>query len=183
MSMIIAARPEIQPYSQTNKKNSADKAGTEFSGRVMKCVQAGGQKVMLNQDALMSYASQQTGESVNIYRAGNYTKEHPVYMIKGLDKDGKEFSQEVDARNIDPEYCSYNELMVLNLETGRTSPADNLHAAVVRDQAGIDSYFEQRDFMSVIEAVMQDHKKMGSWDSYLAYDQWMQSLLKITANR
>lgn len=46
----------------------------EFSKNVMKCVAEGGRKVMLCSDALMSYASPQTGESVNIYRAENYSE-------------------------------------------------------------------------------------------------------------
>lgn len=76
----------------------------------------------------MSYASPRTGESVNIYRAENYSKENPVYILKGLDASGNPFEREVDAGRIDPNRCSFNELMVLNVETGHTSPDDYLHA-------------------------------------------------------
>lgn len=166
-----------KPYSNTSRRPNTVNTSTEFTSRVMTCVQARSQKVMLRQDALMSYASPQTGESVNIYKSDNYSSDHPIYILKGLDKDGREFELEIDASKINPDHCSYNELMVRNLETGRTSPADYLHAVAVRDKSGIQSYFEQKDFISYIKAVMYDHKRMGSWDSYLAYDRWMQSLL------
>ena len=60
------------------------KAGDEvqFPKNVMKCVASGEQKVMLCQDALMSYASPQTGESVNIYRSDSYTVDNPIYIMK-----------------------------------------------------------------------------------------------------
>ncbi len=180
MNIGTSAGIGINPYVNTTHTSKQQKSDTGFTGSVMKCVQAGRQKVMLCQDALMSYASPQTGESVNIYKSPDYSTENPVYLLKGLDRNGKEFVQEVNAHNIDPAYCSYNELMVLNLETGHTSPGDYLRAVAVRDQADIQSYFASKDFLSYINAVMSDHKRMGSWDSYLAYDQWLQSLRSYT---
>lgn len=49
-----------------------------------------------------------TGESVNICRAENYSEEHPIYLIKGLDAEGNAYEQEVDASKINPNHCSYN---------------------------------------------------------------------------
>ena len=57
---------EMPPsYGGTTKTT---KAGDEvqFPQNAMKCVASGEQNVMLCQDALMSYASPQTGESVSI---------------------------------------------------------------------------------------------------------------------
>ncbi len=51
----------------------------------MKCTGTTTQKAALYSDALMSYASPQTGESVNIYKAVNYSEDNPLYVIKGLD--------------------------------------------------------------------------------------------------
>lgn len=141
------------------------------------CTAQGSHKVMLCRDALMSYASPQTGESVNIYRADNYSKENPMYVIKGLDAEGNGFENEVDAGKIDPTHCSYNELMVLNVETGRTSAGDYLHSVAVRDQSGAGSYFEKKDYIAYMQAVMKDYQKMGNWDSYLSMDKWLQSIM------
>lgn len=152
----------------------------QFPQNVMKCVACGSQKVMLCQDALMSYASPQTGESVNIYRSDSYTEDNPIYIIKGLDADGNAYEQEVDASKINPNRCSYNELMVLNVETGHTSPSDYLHAVAVRDKAGTDSFFESTNYIAYMEAVMKDMKMLGQWDTYLSYDKWIQDILKYT---
>lgn len=45
--------------SAGTKSAGTANTGVDFCGQVMKCVSAGGQKVMLNSDALMSYASPQ----------------------------------------------------------------------------------------------------------------------------
>ena len=138
----------INPYIQVQNIPSAqtDHAKTEsgFTEKVMTCVSAGSQKVMLRSDALMSYASPQTGESVNIYRSDRYTKENPIYLLKGLDASGREFSYEVDASKINPNRCSYNELMVLNLETGGNTPENYLHAVMMRDKAGLQAILNRR---------------------------------------
>ena len=117
-------------------------------------------------------------ESVNIYRAVNYSECNPLYVIKGLDADGNEFEEMVDASKINPNNCSFNELMVLNVETGHTSPSDYLRAVAVRANADADSYFEKSDYIAYAQEVMEDYKTLGNWDSYLAMDKWIQSLLK-----
>ena len=152
----------------------------QFSQNVMKCVAIGDKKAMLCQDALMSYASPQTGESVNIYRSDSYTEDNPIYIIKGLDADGNAYEQEVDASKINPNRCSYNELMVLNVETGHTSPSDYLHAVAVQDKAGTDSFSESTNYIAYMEAVMKDMKMLGQWDTYLSYDKWIQDIIKYT---
>ena len=113
MSMTISGSTNINVPAAAKQAGRQQKTQSGFAGQVLKCVQAGGQKVLLCQDALMSYASPQTGESVNIYRSKNYSADNPVYLLKGLDKDGREFEQEIHAQEIDPHNCSYNELMVL----------------------------------------------------------------------
>lgn len=174
----------VNPYSGT--ENAAKSGKNEKTGGmsgVMKCVAAGNQKVSLCSDALMSYASPQTKESVNIYKADNYSPENPLYRITGLDADGNEFEEIIDASKINPGRCSYNELMVLNLETGHTSPKDYLHAVAVRDKAGVDSYFAKTNYIAYAQEVMKDHKTMGNWTSYLFYDKWIQSLIAYAAKK
>ena len=55
---------------------------------------------------------------------------------------------------------SFNELMVLNVETGHTSPKDYLHAVAVRENAGTHSYSQTSDYISHIESVMKDMKTL-----------------------
>ena len=98
----------VAGYSYTYQVSKAENKTTDpmvklgdevqFSKNVIKCTQAGNQKVMLCSDALMSYASPETGESVNIYKAEKYAKDNPVYIIKGLD--AMEKMQSVEVRTI-----------------------------------------------------------------------------------
>lgn len=105
-------------------QKKVQQAGGDFQNTVMKCTGTTTQKTALYSDALMSYASPQTGESVNIYKAANYSEDNPLYVIKGLDIDGNEFEETVEASKINSNNYSFNELMVLNVETGQTSPGD-----------------------------------------------------------
>ena len=172
----------ITPPVQTPQNKKTDRTPeSDYKKSVMKCVRSGNQEVLLCSDALMSYASPQTGESVNIYRAENYSKENPIYVLKGLDASGNPFEQEVDASKINPRHCSFNELMVLNVETGHTSPSDYLHAVAARDKAGAGSYFDQMDYLSYAKQVMEDMKTVGSWDNYLSCGRWIDSLLKYVS--
>ena len=166
------------PYAKTVIANKVKQVCEDFQDTVMKCTGTTTQKAAVYSDALMSYASPQTGESVNIYRAVNYSEGNPLYVIKGLDADGNEFEEMVDASKINPNNCSFNELMVLNVETGHTSPSDYLRAAAVRANADADSYFEKADYIAYAQEVMEDYKTLGNWDSYLAMDKWIQSLLQ-----
>ncbi len=134
----------------------------------------GTQKVMLCSDALMSYASPKTGESVNIYHADNYSKENPVYIIKGLDKYGNEFEKEVNAKEINPNCCSYNDMMILNLETGNAS--SRLESVMMFDKSGRDSYFDEADYTAAIKSLMKDFKTLGCWDSYIFMDKWLNDI-------
>ena len=90
------------PYAKTGITNKVKQAGGDFQNTVMKCTGTTTQKATLYSDALMSYASPQTGESVNIYKAMNYSEENPLYVIKGLDAEGNEFEEMVDASKINP---------------------------------------------------------------------------------
>ena len=171
------------PYAKTGTTNKVQQAGGDFQNTVIKCTRATTQETALYSDVLMSYASPQTGESVNIYKAMNYSEDNPLYVIKGLDADGNEFEETVDASKINPNNCSFNELMVLNVETGHTSPSDYLRAAAVRANAGASSYREQVDYMVSAKEVMEDYRTVGSWDSYLVMDKWIQSLLEYTQQK
>ena len=174
---------DYYPTGYTNNKTFKTGDEVQFSKNVMACVAGGGKKVMLCSDAVMSYASPQTGESVNIYRANHYSKENPIYIIKGIDANGNAYEQEIDAGKIDPNHCSYNEMMVLNVETGHTSPSDYLHSVAMRDKSGTGSYFESTDYIAHAKKVMSDMKTLGSWDRYLSYDRWINDIVNYCKNK
>lgn len=180
MSIKIIDYNGVDPYAKTAGVTKTEVAEADFQKKVMKCTGTTTQETALYSDALMSYASPQTGESVSIYKPDCYSKDNPIYVVKGINANGNEFEEIVDARKINPKNCSFNELMVLNVETGNTSPSDYLRAAAVRANAGVSSYFEQADYIACAKEVMEDYRTVGSWDSYLAMDKWIQRLLEYT---
>lgn len=177
MSIKIIDYNGVDPYAKTAGVTKTEVAEADFQKTVMKCTGTSTQETALYSDALMSYASPQTGESVSIYKADCYSKDNPIYVVKGINANGNKFEEMVDARKINPKNCSFNELMVLNVETGHTSPKDYLRVAALRANADADSYFEKADYILHAQEVMEDYKTLGNWDSYLAMDKWLQSLL------
>ncbi len=159
-----------------NHAGRSGRAAGDFGRAVIQRSMKGGHEITLSKDALISYANPQTGESAGIYRADEYSKDNPVYIIKGRDADGNEFEKKIDAGAVDPNHCSYHEMMVLNMETGRTSPDDYLRAVITRDKAGVKSLAEKTDYIACARAVMNDYKALGNWNLYLAMDKWIQGL-------
>jgi len=48
----------------------------------------------------------------NVYRADDYSDDNPVYLVKGIDKNGKKYEQTVDVSKVNPSYhekADYNE--------------------------------------------------------------------------
>ncbi len=164
----------------SDKSNSVHSKQGDFKKNVLTCVGMGTQKVMLRSDALISYASPKTGESVNIYHADDYSKENPVYIIKGLDRYGNEFEKEVNAKEINPNCCSYNDMMILNLETGNANDSSYLKSAMMFDKSGTDSYFAKADYTAAMKSLMKDFKTLGCWDSYIFMDKWLNDIWDYT---
>ena len=161
----------------SGKSSSIHSKQGDFKKNVLTCVGMGTQKVMLCSDALISYASPKTGESVNIYHADNYSKDNPMYIIKGLDKYGNEFEKEVNAKEINLNCCSYNDMMILNLETDNANDSSYLKSVMMFDKSGRDSYFDEADYTAAIQSLMKDFKTLGCWDSYIFMDKWFNDIL------
>ncbi len=164
--------------TQTNPIPKIEKVSEEFQNKVLQQYSSiEKEQQLLSSDVLMSYASPQTKELVNIYKSKEYSKHHLVYILKGLDVDGIAFEQEINASKVTLEKCNYNELMVLNLEIGYNSFKDYLHAVIVQEKAGVATYFDEANFLIAIKEVMEDQKTWENWSSYVAYDKWIQKLI------
>ena len=57
-------------------------------------VKTTGNIVHITPDALFSIYDAKTGESANVYRADEYSEENPLYIVKGMDKNGNEYEQQ-----------------------------------------------------------------------------------------
>ena len=50
-------------------------------------------------------------------------------------------------------------------------------------KAGTDSFSESTNYIAYMEAVMKDMKMLGQWDSYLAYDKWLNDITTYVSKR
>lgn len=54
------------------------------------------------------------GQNFSVYKAKEYSKEHPLLTIKGKDMEGNAYEQQVNPFEINPYNASYAEIMALN---------------------------------------------------------------------
>lgn len=139
--------------------------------------------VYITPDALFSIYDAKTGESANVYKADDYSEENPLYIVKGMDKNGNEYEQTVDVSKVNPNSCSYTEMLALNAYTGNKSDSNFLSMAIMKDKAGTASYYEKADYLSAAYALMDDMKTLGNWDGYLRYGKWIDDILTFCKSK
>lgn len=142
-------------------------------------------------EPLMAFSNAKTGESIEIHRSDVYAEDNPLYVLKGRTAEGDSFERTVHAWIIDPRNCDYSEMMVLNLETGNTSPADKarvdalfnniLENAQEDEELEVSSYLDKADYSVAMKAVLSQYSDSGNWDSYLSMDKWQQSIKDYTS--
>ena len=159
------------------------KAENNAKGNFGANVKSTGNVVHIAPDALFSIYDAKTGESANVYRADDYSEDNPVYLVKGTDKNGKEYEQTVDVSKVNPNSCSYTELLALNAHTGNKSDSNFLSMAIMKDKSGTASYHETADYMAMAHELMNDMKTLGNWDGYLRYGKWINDILTFCKSK
>lgn len=139
--------------------------------------------VNIDPDALFSIHHVKTGESANVYRADDYSEENPVYLVKGIDINGNKYEQSVNVGMVNPNSCSYTEMLALNVHTGNNSDSNFMTMSIMKDKAGSASYHEKADYLAMAYELMSDMKMAGSWDGYLRYDKWISNILNFWKGR
>lgn len=161
----------------------ARKAENNAKGDFGANVKATGNVVHITPDALFSIYDAKTGESANVYRADDYSEENPLYIVKGMDKNGNEYEQTVDVSKVSPNSCSYTEMLALNAHTGNKSDSNFLSMTIMKDKSGTASYHEKADYMAMAHELMNDMKTLGNWDGYLRYSKWINDILTFCKSR
>lgn len=169
------SRPVYGPHANSSHKGT-------FAAAVAS-VSSGGHSVTIDPDALFSIYHAATGESANVYRAEGYTEEKPVYLVKGIDENGREYEQTVDVSRVNPDHCSYRELLALNAHAGNKSDSNFLTMAVLMDKAQSASFGTKEDYLAAAYGLMRDMKTAGCWDSYMRYDKWIRDISNISRNK
>ena len=100
-----------------------------------------------------------------------------------MDKNGNEYEQTVDVSKVNPNSCSYTELLALNAHTGNKSDSNFLSMAIMKDKSGTASYHETADYMAMAHELMNDMKTLGNWDGYLRYGKWINDILTFCKSK
>ena len=127
----------------------ARKAESSTKGGFGANVQGAKNVVHIDPDAVFSIHHVKTGESANVYRADDYSEDNPVYLVKGTDKNGNEYEQTVDVSKVNPNGCSYTEMLALNAHTGNKSDSNFMTMSILKDKMDGASYHEKADYMAM----------------------------------
>lgn len=163
-------------------KKAQNNAGGDF-GAGVKEMSGSNNVVHIDPDAIFSIHHVKTGESANVYRADDYSKDNPVYLVKGIDKSGNEYEQTVDVSKVNPNRCSYTEMLALNAHTGDKSNSNFMTMSILKDKADGVSYHEKTDCMAMAYGLLNDMKTLGNWDGYLRYGKWINDMMTFSKNR
>ena len=100
-----------------------------------------------------------------------------------MDKNGNEYEQTVDVSKVNPNSCSYTELLALNAHTGNKSDSNFLSMAIMKDKSSTASFHETADYMAMARELMNDMKTFGNWDGYLRYSKWINDILTFCKSK
>ncbi|MDE6846977.1 MAG: hypothetical protein K2J99_14615 [Lachnospiraceae bacterium] len=163
-------------WHETRKTENSVKA--DFGANV-KAASEAKNVVHIDSNALFSIHHVKTGESANVYKADDYSENNPVYLVKGIDINGNEYEQTVNVSKVNPNHCSYTEMLALNAHTGNKSDSNFLSMSIMKDKTNSSSYHEKTDYLSVAYGLMNDMKTLGNWDGFLRYGKWINDILSF----
>lgn len=124
------------------------------------------------------------GSTGEVYKAQDYTLEHPVYKIKSWDATGNLTEHVIDVSQVDPKNCNTYEMYAYaaNLkETGKGSFEETvMHAASAKAAAGAEQktwstwdYSKRINWTETVQEMMQSAYDFGDFKGYLAWKKFL----------
>lgn len=155
-----------------------EEIGEELERKKLMKASLSGTDMYVCSDALFSICHVPTGETANVYKAENYTEDNPVYIVKGRDINGNDYEQEINVNDINPNKCSYIEVLAWSVHTGNGTPENYLKLSRMREEAKEASFLDAIDFAKIVNKLMEEMKKVGALSDYLEYKKWLEAFLK-----
>lgn len=103
--------------------------------------------------------------------------------MKGTDRNGNAYEQTVDVSKVNPNSCSYTELLALSAHAGDKSDSNFMTMAMMKEKTDGTSYHEKVDYIAMAYELMSDMKTLGNWDGYLRYGKWINNILTFCKER
>lgn len=119
-----------------------------------------------------------TGESMTVYKSEDYSNSNPIYLVKGTNKDGKEFEQKVNINEVNPTNCSYTEMITLSVHLGKADTSNILISGLDLSRQECDDYLSKQNFMPSLYYMRECQKSANNLIGYAKYDQLIKSLIK-----
>lgn len=104
------------------------------------------------------------GQSFSIYKADGYSADNPIFNIKGTDKDGNSYEQQINPLTVDPENASYVEMMAVNaylVDIGELDAGD-----FTSFERPTEDDLEKADYLNTLRAWRDTQFQVGNMVGY-----------------
>lgn len=104
------------------------------------------------------------GQSFSIHKADDYSADNPILNIKGTDKDGNSYEQQINPLTVDPENASFVEMMAVNaylVDIGELDAND-----VSAYERPTEDDLEKADYLSAIRKSRDTQYSVGNMVGY-----------------
>lgn len=165
---------KLEEQEEVEKEIQEDQIAEE---RAMKASLEGTEYYVCS-DALFSICHVPTGETANVYKAYNYSEDNPVYVVKGKDKNGNDYEQEINVNEVDTDNCSYVEILAWSVHTKYVTPENYIKICRMIHNAGEVSFMDKIDYKEIVKKLMEEMKSVGELTDYLEYKRLLEELEK-----
>lgn len=137
-------------FSNTVSNFNSNKAGNILNTTVTKSF-----GISLRLDALFSTANAVTGESTSVYYDETYTKDNPIMIVKGEDRNGDSYEQKVNIKDISPANASYIEMVALSTYLYEQGQINSPDIGINTNDCSQNDMFAKQDFISPLRQMME----------------------------
>ena len=145
--------------------NSNSRAGKSTGAQNVKQGYQPSGNITLNwSDGAIFASGTPDGQSFSIYKADGYSADNPILNIKGTDKDGNSYEQQINPLTVDPSNASYTEMMAVNaylVDIGKLDVND-----FAPFERPTDDDLEKADYLTSLREWRDTQYSVGNMEGY-----------------
>lgn len=104
------------------------------------------------------------GQEFSVAKADTYSANNPIFTVKGTDKDGTAFEQNIDPRKVDPENASFTEFTALSAWLSESGEYDSFHTNYIDCPTG--DVLEKTNYLHITRDWRDEQMDIGNMVGY-----------------
>lgn len=104
------------------------------------------------------------GQEFSISKADTYSENRPIYTIKGIDKDGNSFTQNINPKKVDPENASFTEFSALSAWLSESGAYDSFQTNYMECPTG--NILDKTNYLHMARNWRDEQMDLGNMVGY-----------------